>query len=443
MTLLLVLLLAAGFSVGAQPERAQLAASEQPRLVTVADGWAKNSINAVIFRRNSIVSHKDTQIVAFYDPTCTVVLARRKLGSAKWEVRTTGLKGNCADAHNSISIMIDGDGVLHIAWNHHGTPLRYARSAASGSLDLTDPMPMTGQNESQVTYPEFYRLPDGSLLFANRDGASGRGNLVLNRYDTKAKKWTQLQNNLISGEGRRNPYWQMTVDQSGTVHLSWVWRESPDVASNHDLCYAKSLDGGKTWRKSDGQVYALPITAATAEYAWKIREKSELINQTSMTADARGRPYIATYWRPEGNTVPQYMVVYHDGSSWRKTQVTMRTTAFTLSGGGTKRIPISRPQILAETAGGKMKAYVIFRDQERGNRVSVAVSDDLARGRWQIHDLTRDSVEMWEPSYDTELWARSRVLHLFVQKVGQGDSETMENMPPQPVSILEWKPKLP
>ena len=46
----------------------------------------------------------------------------------------------------------------------------------------------------------------------------------------------------------------------------------------------------------------------------------------------------------------------------------------------------------------------------------------------------------WEPSFDTELWARSKRLHLFVQNVGQGDGETLENLPPQPVSVLEWKP---
>jgi hypothetical protein len=73
----------------------------------------------------------------------------------------------------------------------------------------------------------------------------------------------------------------------------------------------------------------------------------------------------------------------------------------------------------------------------------VATCEDVGRAGWQVRDLTQDSVEMWEPSYDTELWARSKVLHLFVQKVGQGDAETSEKMPPQPVSILEWNPRLP
>jgi hypothetical protein len=47
---------------------------------------------------------------------------------------------------------------------------------------------------------------------------------------------------------------------------------------------------------------------------------------------------------------------------------------------------------------------------------------------------------MWEPSYDTELWKISKILHIYLQKVGQGDGETLEKIPPTMISILEWKP---
>ena len=164
---------------------------------------------------------------------------------------------------------------------------------------------MTGRREDRVTYPEFYNMPDGDLLFLYRDGTSGSGNLVLNRYDVRSKQWTRLQDNLIDGEGDRSAYPQTVVDSLGTIHISWVWRESPDVATNHDLCYARSSDGGATWTKSTGEKYKLPITAASAEYVWRIPQNSELINQTSMAADGRGRPYIAAYWWNLDSAVPQ------------------------------------------------------------------------------------------------------------------------------------------
>ena len=36
---------------------------------------------------------------------------------------------------------------------------------------------------------------------------------------------------------------------------------------------------------------------------------------------------------------------------------------------------------------------------------------------------------------------QSKILHLYLQKVGQGDGEKIENLPPTEISILEWKPE--
>ncbi len=410
-----------------------------PRLVPIGKGWARNSVNCTIFRTNSVTTHGDTQYAAYYDADGHVVLARRTLGSTDWTVKRTRYRGNVRDAHNGIVMAVDGTGTLHVSWDHHNHPLRYVRGTGPGSLELTDKMPMTGKSERRVTYPEFFNLPDGGLLFLYRDGASGRGNSMLNRYDPRTKTWSVARHVVIDGEGRRNAYTnQIAVDASGAWHLSWCWRETGNVATNHDVCYAKSADGGNTWLKSTGERYELPIRAANAEYACRIPQKSELINQTSMTVDSGGRPLIATYWRPKGTKVPQYHLVWHDGRTWRTSQVTRRRTPFTLSGGGTRRIPISRPQVAVGKDGA---VYVIFRDAERGDVVSVAVSRDRARSRWDIRDLTRRSVGLWEPTYDRALWRRDGVLHIFHQRVGQGQGEKLEDVPPQTVSILEWSPK--
>ncbi|MFY0653201.1 MAG: BNR repeat-containing protein [Cyclobacteriaceae bacterium] len=410
------------------------------RIVPIGKGWAKNSVNAVIFRRNAVVSHNEFQYAAYYDADSSVMLAKRKLGSTSWETNKTQYKGKVIDAHNSISIMVDGAGFLHMSWDHHNHPLRYCRSKSPGSLELTEKMQMTGIKENRVTYPEFYRLSNGNLLFLYRDGASGRGNLMMNHYDFKTQKWTQRQDAFINGEGERNAYWQMCTDTKGTIHISWVWRETGDVATNHDMGYAKSNDGGMTWQKSSGESYQLPITESNAEYAAVIPQNSELANTTSMCADSNGRPYIATFFRSEGTTVPQYQLIYHDGAQWQKQQIGNRTTPFTLSGRGEKKIPISRCQILANSDGPTDKVYILFRDKERQDRVSVAICEDLSKKKWQYKDLTDFEVGMWEPSYDTELWKNNKTLHVYLQKVGQGDGGALENVPPQEVSVLEWTP---
>jgi hypothetical protein len=425
--------------VASSPAAAHVA-RPSTRLVRVGEGWARNQVNAVIFRRNSVVSHGRRQYVAFYDAEARVVLAKRSLGTTRWELKRTQYKGDAVDAHRSISIAVDGAGFLHVVWNQHDSPLQYTRGVRPGSLELSAQTPMLGEREARVTYPEFYKLPGGGLLFLYRDGASGGGNLVLNRYDAKAGRWARLQDRLIDGEGERNAYWQATVDGRGHVHLSWVWRETPDVMTNHDLCYAKSEDGGKTWMKSTGEPYRLPIKAGTAEYVLRIPQGSELINQTSMTADGRGRPYVVSYWRPEGTSVPQYQLVYHDGRLWRSVQVTRRTTPFSLSGRGTRRIPVSRPQVVVRERRGRPEVFVIFRDAERGERVSVAACRRLPRADCAVSDLSEEPFGMWEPTYDPEVWRTRGELHLFVQRVGQGQGETTEDIPAQPVSILEWRP---
>jgi len=129
--------------------------------------------------------------------------------------------------------------------------------------------------------------------------------------------------------------------------------------------------------------------------------------------------------------------VWNDGDAWRTTTVANRTSAFRLSGGGTKRIPLSRPLVLAGVCG---ELYVVFRDEERGGGISLAISSDSARSVWRVETLYAPSVGQWEPTYDPALWQASHRLHLFVQRVGQGDGETMEDVAPQTVSILEWSP---
>jgi hypothetical protein len=410
-------------------------ASCQMTYDTIGIGWARTSVNTVVFRKNSLVSDGDAQYAAFYDTDGFVMLAKREKGK-KWKTERTPYKGNVADAHNSISIGTDGSGFLHVTWDHHTSKLRYAKSVSPGSLQLTREIQMTGVNEDEVTYPEFHRLPSGDLLFFYRSGESGEGNLIINRYDHRKKSWTQIQSNLIDGEGERNAYWQAYVDTKGVIHMSWVWRETWDVSTNHDLCYAKSRDQGVTWERSDGSRYKLPITQVNAEYALRIPQNSELINQTSMCADAQGRPFIASYWRTNSEALPQYFLVWHNGQQWTSMQVSDRKTGFSLRGAGTKKIPIARPQVIVDPHG--REVLMIFRDNDRGSKVSLARIDPATK-KWSNIDLTDTGVGDWEPTYDTERWKKEGLLDIFVQRTGQGDSEKQVDLMPQPVVILGYR----
>jgi hypothetical protein len=158
-----------------------------------------------------------------------------------------------------------------------------------------------------------------------------------------------------------------------------------------------------------------------------------------MTVNSSGEPVIASYWQTEQDLAPQYRVVWQDGGEWKVRQVGNRSQSFALIGGGTKRIPASRLQILA---GDHDELYLVFRDIERGGGISVAVSQDSRYESWSMENIYPLSMGMWEPSFDPIVWQRNHKLHLFGQKVGQGDGETLQAMKPQEVFILEWTPPL-
>lgn len=428
----------AGASVG------EIQAAGGARLLPIAaDAWAGSSVNVLAGLQNTLITDGGTQYAAFYAADSTLVLARRKVGSDTWTTQRTPFTGRTADAHDTVVLAVDGEGFLHVAWDHHVNPLNYTRSVAPGSLKLDARQSMTGRLEDKVTYPAFLRMPNGDLLFTYRDGSSGRGNLVLNRYSVRDHAWTQVQSNLIDGEGQHSAYASAVVDGKGTIHLAWIWRDSPDVSTNHDICYAKSADGGVTWSTVDGTALPVPITAATADYALRIGTNRSLMNSPTLTTDEKGQPFITTYWCPEGSDIPQYQLVYRDDGQWRVTQITQRTTPFKLAGAATKHPPLSRSVLFTDQPYRKpRRMFLVYRDDERGGRIVAATCRDLAKPEWTFSDLTAGSVGAWEPSLDPMQWRRFSQLHLLVQSVVQRDGNDREAaaVPPGPISSLIWSP---
>ncbi len=402
--------------------------------------YAENSVNAPSFRKNSICTWKNFHFAAYYSADGYVNLIRWDDNNpGKITTEKMDYKGKISDAHNVISMIADGDGYLHLACDHHNNQLHYFQGIEPGALNLK-PAEMVGVKEDKMTYPEFYKLANGNLIFLYRDGGSGNGDMVVNQYDIRTKQWKRLHDNLIDGEGKRNAYWQFSAGPDGILHVSWVWRESPDVATNHDLCYARSRDGGVTWEKSSGQEYQLPIREATAEVVWKIPQKSELMNQTAIAGGENGICATATYWRDSDSEIPNYRIVWFDGKSWHAEVPYQRKTPFTLSGTGSKRVPISRPQImLRQQKQGIIQAIMVFRDEEFGSKPSIAVCNNLGKEPWTIKHLSKESLGHWEPTFDSQLWNEQHVLSVFALRVGQGDGETTEKIPPQKLHILNVK----
>lgn len=418
-----------------------------PRSILLADNaFSGSSVNVLAGVRQTLYTDSIYQYAGFYNGEGRLVLAKRRLGEDHWQKQVTPFSGNVNDAHNHISLVVDGNGFLHVAWDHHNNALRYARSVTAGSLTLEKSV-MLGQQENSVTYPQFYRLNSGDLLFGYRDGGSGHGTLVLNRYSANEKKWQRLHNSLIDGEAQRSAYWDMSLDKQGVLHLAWIWRETPDVATNHDIAYAQSADNGQTWFTVDKKPYQLPITEKTAQVIKHIPQNSTLMNPPVVAADNHSNPFIASYWADSPAEKPRYHVLYHKKNEekqgqWHEIKAPEVAENFSLNGLGTKNPPISRAALLVESNWQSSWFHLIYRDDFHDGNIIAASVTDLEQPQWQHRILVDDNMGAWEPSIDVSQWNRMKQAHMLLQKVGQQDGNDQQGLgsDANAIKVLIWSP---
>ena len=220
----------------------------------------------------------DVIYAVFYGSDMMPYIARMKTGETQWQLFNLGtLPGNplqapvALDEHNTISMMIDNAGYIHIAGNHHRSPLNYIRSSLPNEITSGWETPgMVGTNELEVTYPRFERMNDGTTIFFYRDGTSGDGDLLLNKYDHVAKTWTRVGMILnghtpvgVPGDNSAYPGRICYDDGSGRLHLWWTWRDNSvgggATGSNTGIHYMYSLDKGVTWKNAAGTTQTLPL----------------------------------------------------------------------------------------------------------------------------------------------------------------------------------------
>lgn len=258
------------------------------------------------------------QYVAFYDAERRLTVASREVDSSEWQfVRLPTAVG--WDSHNYVTMAVDEEGFLHLSGNMHCVPLVYFRTRKPhDATTLERVAAMTGRNEQRCTYPRFLRGARGELIFTYREGSSGNGDQIFNVYDAKTRSWRRLMDEpLFSGQGKMNAYYQGPVRApDGVFHVCWVWRDTPDCATNHHLCYARSRDLVH-WETSDGKPLALPITLGRAEVVDPVPPGGGMINgNTRIGFDAPGRVVLSYHkFDARGNT--QIYNARREADGWR------------------------------------------------------------------------------------------------------------------------------
>jgi hypothetical protein len=264
-------------------------------------------------------------------------VAQRSLDATNWTI--TKLPSALGwDSHNYATMAVDRDGVIHLSGNMHCVPLVYFRSEKPWDAASLRRIPaMTGDREQRVTYPVFLRDRADRLVFRYRDGRSGSGDDLYNVYDEKTRSWRRLLDQpLTSGCGRMNAYCTVpTRGPDGCFHIVWVWRDTPDCASNHDLSYARS-DDLVHWTDSAGRPLALPITVETGDIIDPVPAGGGLLNvNRELGFDNAGRP-IVTYHKYDARGDLQVYAARRETHAWKIVSVSdWRGYRWDFRGGGT------------------------------------------------------------------------------------------------------------
>ncbi len=284
-----------------------------------------------------LLTHGDHQFVAYYNAKREMTIASRKLGEKKWTRQR--LPSNIKwDSHNYITMALDKDKCLHVSGNMHASPLVYFRSEKP--LDVTSLKPihrMTGKKEKGVTYPRFMRDNKDRLLFMYRNGGSGNGERLVNIYDNKKHSWKRLiETPLLNGRVRKMNAYPVGPFKGpdGLFHLMWMWRNTPDAGSNHDISYARSRDLVH-WKTVDGKPVPLPITPDNKDVIVDpIPPFKGLINMGhSLSFDNKGRP-VVSYHKYDAKGLSQIYLARWEKNAWKIRQVSSWDTRWEFGGGG-------------------------------------------------------------------------------------------------------------
>jgi hypothetical protein len=279
----------------------------------------------------------ETQYVAYYDKHRRMTIASRPLSSSRWKHQILPSKVGW-DSHNYITMTVDGDGHLHVSGTMHGDPLIYFRTEKSGDISTLKKLHMTGKDETRCTYPKFMRGADNRLIFHYRDGGSGNGNEIYNVYDLKTKSWNRLlDRSLTDGQGRMNAYMAgPTRGPDGWFHMHWVWRDTPDCATNHHLSYARSKDM-LHWESVFGDKIELPISL-DKKSLWvdPIPIRGGIINGGHrLFFDADNRP-VVTYHKSDSKGKMQIYASRPEEGKWIQHVLTDWEKPVKFDGGGSQ-----------------------------------------------------------------------------------------------------------
>ena len=294
-----------------------------------------------------LLTHEDRQYIAYYNSNRNIVVGQRNLEDDQFSLQvlpptsrdthngTSTVLG--WDSHNYLTLAVDKEGYIHLSGNVHVHPLTYFRSTEVANIfTLNQTYQMVGTEENRTTYPRFIKTREGELLYTYRDGGSGNGNQIYNIYDCATQTWSRLLDSpLTDGQGLMNAYISNPqLAEDGWYHTYWVWRDTPDCATNHDLSYMKSQDL-KNWYNAFGEPVELPATKEKQQVIVDpIPPGGGIINLAAkLTLDTENQP-VFVYHKYDSVGNLQLFIAKTKDNQWRYHPITNWDYRWEFSGNG-------------------------------------------------------------------------------------------------------------
>lgn len=352
--------------------------------VDVSEVWSGHRVGFFL------LTEGERQYAFFYDAQRRMTAAMRKLSSSEWEYHRPGSNLGW-DSHNYVTAAIDSEGYIHLSGNMHCVPLIYFRTKKPYDIGSFERVAnMVGREEKRCTYPKFFRGAKDELIFTYRDGGSGNGNQIYNVYDVKSKTWRRLLDvPLTDGQGKMNAYISGPVrGPDGYFHICWVWRDTPNCYTNHDLSYSRSRDMVH-WETAGGQQITLPMTVETEGIIVDaVPVKGGMINgNTKIGFDSKGRPIIS-YHKFDKDGMTQVYNARFEERRWKIYQASDWDYRWFFEGGGTIHFEIRVSGVVLNDNGSLTQSYQ---------------HDKYGSGTWALDEKTMKVVGKVEKA---RLWPR-------------------------------------
>lgn len=260
--------------------------------------WEFDAMDADHNRKSLVRAFKGNAYKIFLLPGYQTMIAKIPLDGGK--VQTAPLMpGHVtgSDPHRFYAIGVDAEGYIHVSGDMHSSGhvkhwISKKPEDISEFVFTSDQGPEKRPQGFNVTYPRFYKSPDGTLYHTIRCAEPVWG-LAISVLDVKTQTWTMLGADVPradiakgnrakkakgspltawedNGEGGNFSYTQphasLAWDKNNRLHLAFglLNENTPSSKGRHsgsDVLYAYSDDRGKTFHRGDGTKIELPMRA--------------------------------------------------------------------------------------------------------------------------------------------------------------------------------------